>query len=215
MSIPVRPMDRRYGRAILAPRWCTSTSRPGSPPRAPATRACGGDVMMRGAPLRAAGGYRESLIAGEEPELCVRLRAAGWRIWRLNAEMTTHDAGMARFSQWWKRNMRSGYAFAEGAQLHGAPPERHWVWESRRAWIWGVSLPIVCLSASLIFTPWGWASWGIYPLQMLRLTLRGTDSLRDRAMKGFFQVLGRFPEGLGQIQFIHDRLLNRHAQLIE
>jgi GT2 family glycosyltransferase len=179
------------------------------------TRACGGDVMMRAAALHAVGGYRETVIAGEEPELCVRLRAAGWRIWRLDAAMTLHDAAMTRFSQWWRRNMRSGYAFAEGAQLHGALPERHWVWESRRAWIWGVWLPIVCLSAGLIFEPWGWAAFGIYPLQMLRQTFRGTGKFRERATKGFFQVLGRFPEALGQLQFWRDRLLNREAALIE
>jgi glycosyltransferase involved in cell wall biosynthesis len=178
-------------------------------------RACGGDVMMRAAAFRDVGGYRESLIAGEEPELCVRLRAAGWHIWRLNAEMTMHDAAITRFSQWWKRNMRSGYAFAEGAHLHGAPPERHWVWESRRAWIWGIWLPIICTTAGLIFAPWGWASWGIYPLQMLRQTFRGTGGFRERSIKSFFQVLGRFPEGWGQIKFMHDRLLTREAPLIE
>ena len=37
----------------------------------------GGDVVMRTAALAAAGGYRDSLIAGEEPELALRLRRAG------------------------------------------------------------------------------------------------------------------------------------------
>ncbi len=178
-------------------------------------RACGGDVMMRAAPLKATGGYRESLIAGEEPELCVRLRAAGWRIWRLNAEMTLHDAAMTRFSQWWKRNMRSGYAFAEGAHLHGAPPERHWVWESRRAWIWGIWLPQLCIAAGLILPPWGLIVLCVYPLQMLRQTCRGSGELRERVIKSFFQVLCRFPEAWGQIQFTRDRLLRREASLIE
>jgi GT2 family glycosyltransferase len=178
-------------------------------------RACGGDVMVRAAALQAVGGYRESLIAGEEPELCVRLRAAGWRIWRLNAEMTSHDAAMTRFTQWWKRTRRSGYAFAEGAQLHGAPPERHWVWESRRAWLWGVGLPLLCLAAGFVVMPWGWASFAIYPLQMLRQSLRGTGTFRERITKGFFQLLGRFPEALGQLQFLRDRLLGRATALIE
>ena len=79
-------------------------------------KACGGDVMMRIDALDAGGGYREDLIAGEEPELCVRLRAAGWKIWRLDHEMTLHDAAMLHFSQWWRRQMRSGYAFAQGSQ---------------------------------------------------------------------------------------------------
>jgi len=57
-------------------------------------RAFGGDVVLRAAALRAVGGYRDDLIAGEEPELCVRLRAAGWKIWRLGHDMTWHDATM-------------------------------------------------------------------------------------------------------------------------
>ena len=42
-------------------------------------KACGGDVLMRIDALEAVNGYRADLIAGEEPELCVRLRIAGWR----------------------------------------------------------------------------------------------------------------------------------------
>jgi glycosyl transferase family 2 len=178
-------------------------------------RACGGDVMMRAAPLQAVGGYRNSLIAGEEPELCVRLRAAGWRIWRLDAEMTMHDAAITRFGQWWKRTLRSGYAFAEGAHLHGAPPERHWVWESRRAWLWGVGLPLLCLAAGLLMTPWGWAGLAIYPIQLLRQTLRGSGTFQARISKSFFQLLGRFPEAFGQMQFLRDRLWGRAGALIE
>src|SRR5262249_3908521 len=56
------------------------------------TKACGGDVVMRVDAFEAVRGFRDTLIAGEEPELCVRLRAAGWRVWRLDAEMTIHDA---------------------------------------------------------------------------------------------------------------------------
>jgi GT2 family glycosyltransferase len=96
-------------------------------------RSCGGDALMRLDALAAAGGYRDSLIAGEEPELCVRLRAAGWKIWRLDRDMVWHDAAMTRWSQWWKRSKRAGHAFAEGAFLHGGPPERHYVAEARRA----------------------------------------------------------------------------------
>ena len=60
--------------------------------------ACGGDAMIRAEALQAARGYRNELIAGEEPELCLRLRELGWKIWRLDAEMTRHDAAMTRFA---------------------------------------------------------------------------------------------------------------------
>ena len=131
-------------------------------------KACGGDALMRAEAFEKVGRYRADLIAGEEPELCVRLRRAGWRIWRLDCEMTLHDAAMTRFSQWWRRALRGGYAFAQGAYLHGATPERHCVWESRRAWLWGLWLPLACFAAGLVFGPWGWAAWLIYPVQMLR-----------------------------------------------
>jgi len=177
--------------------------------------AFAGDVMIRATALERVGGYREDLIAGEEPELCVRLRATGWKIWRLAVEMTLHDAAMTRFDQWWKRVVRAGYAFAQGAHLHGAAPERHWVWESRRAWLWGIWLPLVCLAVSLMFSPWGWAAWLIHPVQTLRQTLRTNGPLSDRVVIAFFQVLGRFPEGLGQLTFLRDRLLGAHSRLIE
>jgi GT2 family glycosyltransferase len=178
-------------------------------------RAFGGDVILRAGAFQALGGYRETLIAGEEPELAVRFRRAGWRIWRLKADMTMHDAAMLHFRQWWYRNVRSGYAFAAGSHLHGAPPERHWVWESRRAWVWGVWLPTICVATNLIAGGWSLTIWLIYPVQMLRQMLRSTGPLRDRALKGFFQVLARFPEGSGQIKFLRDRLTGRQTSLIE
>jgi GT2 family glycosyltransferase len=178
-------------------------------------RACGGIAMIRAAALDTVGGYRDDLIAGEEPELCVRLRAKGWRVWRLDAEMALHDAAMTRFSQWWRRTMRAGYAYAQGAYLHGASSERHWVWESRRAWLWGIWLPVACLACGLLLGRWGWAAWLIYPLQMLRQTGRNPGRLADRATLAFFQVLARFPEVMGHIRFVSDRLLGRQARLIE
>jgi GT2 family glycosyltransferase len=179
------------------------------------TRELGGDIMVRADAFAAVGGFRDDLIAGEEPEMCVRLRAKGWSLWRLGAEMTLHDAAMTRLSQWWRRTLRSGYAFAQGSYLHGAGKDRHWVWETRRAWLWGVFLPCACLSCGLLLGPWGWAVWLIYPLQVVRQTLRSPGALADRATLALFQVLGRFPEGLGQIRFLRDRLFGRTGRLIE
>jgi glycosyltransferase involved in cell wall biosynthesis len=178
-------------------------------------RSCGGDVLIRAATFKSVGGFRNDLIAGEEPELCVRLRAAGWRIWRLGIEMTMHDADMTRFSQWWRRTLRTGYAFGQGAYLHGDAPERHRVWEARRAWLWGVWIPFACLLIGLLFGSWGWAVWLIYPLQMFRQTMRNQGPLGNRAARALFQMLARFPESWGQIKFARDRLLGRQSRLIE
>jgi GT2 family glycosyltransferase len=178
-------------------------------------KACGGNAMMRAHALATANGFRSSLIAGEEPELCLRLRAAGWRIWRLDKEMTLHDAAMTRFSQWWKRSKRSGYASAEGASLHGTPPERFLVRESRRAWFWGLGLPLLAFICTSLVGPAGLMAFAIYPLQVIRLALRGNRSRRENWWRAVFLVIGKFPEMLGQAKFISDRAFGRRSKLIE
>jgi GT2 family glycosyltransferase len=171
-------------------------------------KACGGDALMRVAAVQMVGGYDPLLIAGEEPELCVRLRQAGWMVWRIDREMTFHDAAMTRIGQWWKRTRRGGHAFAEGAAMHGAPPERHWVAETRRAVVWGAVLPLVT-ALGLFITPWAALILAVYPLQVLRLSRRyGWE-------RGSFTVLAKFPEAQGVLQYHWNRLRSRRSGLIE
>ncbi len=177
-------------------------------------KACGGDAMMRVIAFENMQGFRAGLIAGEEPELCLRLRAAGWKIWRLNEEMTLHDAAMTRFSQWWKRTKRAGHAFAEGAYLHGDTPERHWVAESRRAWIWGLGIPSIALVLGLI-SPLGMLVLLIYPFQIVRLARRNHSQGKSPWIMAFFLVLGKFPEMIGQIKFLWQLYSGKQARLIE
>ena len=61
------------------------------------TLFCGGDALFRRSALVAANGFDETLIAGEEPELCRRLRALGLRILHLDLPMTGHDLGILSF----------------------------------------------------------------------------------------------------------------------
>jgi hypothetical protein len=171
--------------------------------------------MMRVSALEDVGGYRDDLIAGEEPELCARLRSAHWRIWRLKAEMAFHDAAMVNFGQWWRRGMRTGYAFAQAAHSRETFPEGDYVWASRRAWLLGVLLPVALLMTGLMFGRWAWAAWLIYPLHIVQKAMRLSGSLRERVLLALFYVLGHVAEGCGQIKFMSDRLLGRRARLIE
>lgn len=175
--------------------------------------ALGGDAMIRIEALVAMGGYRSSLIGGEDTELGVRLRAAGWRMWRLDKEMTLHDAAMTRFSQWWKRTKRAGYATAEVASLHEA--ERFWAREARSPRLWGLFIPLVTLGAFFWIGTAAAALLLAYPLQVLRLSLHGDGSYRDRLWYATFLVLGKFPEMLGQAKFIAHRVFGGHSRLIE
>jgi len=178
------------------------------------TRACGGDAMVRVSAFEAVQGYRIQLIAGEEPELCVRLRAAGWRIWRLADEMTMHDAAMTHLSQWWKRTKRAGHAFAEGSWLHGSPPEKHYVPEARRALLWGLIFPVgIFVAALLNLQLLGLVI--IYPLQIVRIALREPATDKRGWWRAMFLILGRIPEGLGLLQFHKNRVLGKRGALIE
>jgi len=176
-------------------------------------KACGGDVMFRAQALEQVGGYRDDLIAGEEPELCIRLRQRGWSIRCIGAEMTLHDAAMTRFGQWWRRTVRAGYAFAEGARLHGAPPERHWVKPLRSALAWSLGPPLAALAATAAFGPVGLLALLAYPLQVARLALRGEGVARG--WRALFLVLGKFPEAQGALRYARLALLNRRGGLIE
>ena len=172
------------------------------------SRACGGDALMRFAPLMAVGGYRDDLIAGEEPELCLRLRGAGGQIWRIDAEMTMHDAAITRFGQWWRRTVRAGHAYAEGAALHGGGADRHWVRETRRALIWGAILPVV-IAVSALVHPLGGLLILIYPAQIARLAQK---SGMDWAV---FTVLGKFAEAWGVLGYWLAVIRGKKQKLIE
>jgi GT2 family glycosyltransferase len=177
-------------------------------------KSCGGDAMMRLAAFQAVGGYDPGLIAGEEPELCVRLRAAGWQIWCLDAEMTLHDAAMTRFGQYWKRAQRAGHAYAEGAAMHGAPPERHGVAGRNRALIWGAGLPVAILVAGLIW-PWAFLGVLIYPAQVIRIALTQGPTGRAGWIRALFLTVEKFPQARGVIGYALDRLRGRRGGLIE
>lgn len=155
--------------------------------------ACGGDVLMRIDALEQVGGYDPDLIAGEEPELCARLRLKGWGIWRIDHEMTLHDAAMHHFGQWWQRARRAGHAFAEVSNRHGGPPLRLWARECRSTWFWGV--------------PFTWPAW---PLLWWRVYRRRRDAIYATSV-----TLAKLPQFLGQLEYWCNRLAGRRRGLIE
>lgn len=181
-------------------------------------RSCGGDAMMRLRAFDEVGGYDSTLIAGEEPELCVRLRRAGWRILRLDAEMTLHDAAMTRFGQWWRRSVRAGHAYAEGAWMHGRSPQRHNVREVRSILTWALFIPAA--TAALVWPAGGWGLLllSLYPLQWWRIFVgqrrRGRTASQSR-LYATFTMLGKFAQLRGMVGFAWNRLRGRRMRLIE
>lgn len=178
------------------------------------TRESGGDFLVRREAFSEVAGFTEHMIAGEEPELCARLRRAGWKIWRLDAEMTAHDANILHFRQWWRRATRSGFAYASLRHLHGSGPDRHSQRNVKSALIWGAALPAAIGIATLAYPPAA-AAAAVYPLQAARIGLRQERQGVDRFLFGAFVVLGKFAEAVGIAKFAYARLRGRDQPLIE
>jgi glycosyltransferase involved in cell wall biosynthesis/GT2 family glycosyltransferase len=180
--------------------------------------ACGGDALMRVEALRSVGGFDGALMAGEEVELCHRLRAAGNRVQRIDADMTLHDAAMLRFSQWWRRSVRTGYGMAAclHATRHSALPL--WRRENRSNFVYGLFLPL----AAVCLAPW---TFGLSLLLLGLEVLLGLRVYRNKRRSGAspsearlyaaFCVVGKSAQAYGQLRFLSDRVRSLRPALIE
>jgi len=181
-------------------------------------RACGGDAMMRIEALQRVGGYNETIIAGEEPELCYRLRQHGWQVERVDREMTLHDADMHRFGQWWKRAVRGGHAYAEAAWRHGRGPERFGVRPTLSIWAWALVWPILVIGLAWPTGGWSLAGLLVYPLMVLKIAqanLERCGSWRWAMVYGGACVVGKWPQWQGQVLFLMRKLRSKPGRIIE
>jgi GT2 family glycosyltransferase len=165
--------------------------------------ACGGVVMMRASALQAAGGFDSTLVAGEEPELCLRLRRLGWRLECLPVPMMRHDVDMHSFRQWWARNRRSGRAYFESWWKHRAGPEAFRAREVARILAWGALVPLLTLVAVLAFGSYGLscAIAEVWPgSRAYRWAKRRGRDRRDSAVYAIACVVGKVPECAGVLE---------------
>jgi glycosyltransferase involved in cell wall biosynthesis len=186
--------------------------------------ATGGDAMFRVAALQQVSGYDPALIAGEEPDMCLRMGRHGWRFLRIDAPMTRHDANMRRFGQWWRRANRAGYAAASHVARHGAgalPGNRAQV---RRMLLWGAAVPaaiLLMLALALAddrFVIAALLGIALYPLQWLRLARAERRHCRDarQALQiGGLRLMHQFAALSGLIDYRLDRLRGRERGIIE
>ncbi|MGE3532900.1 MAG: glycosyltransferase family 2 protein [Steroidobacteraceae bacterium] len=177
--------------------------------------ACGGVHMARVTAFRETGGFQPALIAGEESELCVRLRRRGWKIWRLDSDMALHDAAMTTFLQWSKRATRTGHAYAEGAWMHGRSRERHCLREVLSIAFWGGGLPAISLACSAMAFPIGMLPLIGYPLLWMKIVRQTPGDATGRQLRASFIVLGKFPEFAGLCRFLWGRITGRRSTIIE
>jgi GT2 family glycosyltransferase len=182
-------------------------------------KACGGDAMILAEAFRRVGGYNPAIIAAEDDELCLRIRGQGWKVLRLDADMTLHDMAMTRFAQWWKRAVRCGHAYAEGAARHGRTPERHFVRQMRSTIFWGLLLPLIVIGLA-------WPTHGASLVLLcgyLVLFWRSERFFRigrgwraaDARLYAAFCVLAKFPHLAGMVKYWSRRIRGKPVQIIE
>jgi GT2 family glycosyltransferase len=183
-------------------------------------RSTGGIFLIRAEAFAAVGGMRTEVVAGEEPEMCLRLREAGWRIRRLSDPMVLHDSAITRFRQWWVRAKRGGVAVALGHHLHGRRSgERFCRREWQRMLVWGLAMPLLAIGLAwptlglsvaayllLLVAQWLRTAWGVR---------RGGKTWGDALWYGLSCVVAKFPQALGVIGFQWDRLRGRHSGIVE
>jgi GT2 family glycosyltransferase len=179
---------------------------------------CAGVAMMRVSALREVGGFNAALIAGEEPELCLRMRSKGWKTVRTDAEMGRHEMAMHHWTQWWRRAVRAGYGYAAVAWLHRRSAGHFWFHESASIWFWGLLLPLLT---------WGfaWPTRGLslllllgYPalaLRIVRRLLQRGYSIQDGLLYAASCMVGKFPQLEGQMRFLRNQWTGRVGRLIE
>jgi GT2 family glycosyltransferase len=191
--------------------------------------AVGGDALYRAAAFHEVAGFDPSFICGEEPELNFRMRAKDWTVRRLGAEMTLHDADMTHWGQWWKRTVRVGWAFAEGAATYGASAEGYHAREARRILVWGVLVPgavLACLALglaiaairgpALTLAAIGALAWPAMTLRIARARARDFgDPLGHGLLYGALVMIGKAPEAVGARRFARARARGETARIIE
>ena len=203
-------------------------------------KSCGGDSMMRVGAFREAGGFDPSVAAGEEPELCQRLREKGHKILRIDAEMTLHDSAMLCFGQWWKRAVRSGYGATDVATRFGRQGLFVKQVKSARYWTLGWLAAVATLPlawATVVWLALGMdgrhdnGRWAVAAalLAVLLLVLlvvaqagrlalkvrRRVSDSRTAAAYGGLTMIGKWANLVGQYRYLRDRAGGRNTRLIE
>ena len=175
---------------------------------------CGGDMMVRTTALKAVDGFRDDVIAAEDDEFCARIREGGWRIYRLPVIMTRHDANMHRFSQWWRRAVRSGHGFAQVGHLH----RPYFARELRRVAVFGAALPAIAVVGANFGLLMPLIVLAVYGVSYIR-TVQGLQgqglSLQRSLRHAVLLSISKFPNAIGVATFYWRLLTGRKMQLIE
>ena len=144
------------------------------------------------------------MIAGEEPDLCFRIRHdQGLTILSLEQPMTLHDINMTRFGQYWRRCARTGHAYAEVGGRH-----RELVSWRRARWrnVAHVAVGLTALALSIgLWSPWPAVAWAaLLSAAVLRNAWRcrkRVGTLGGAILYSLHHYLAKLPMAIGQMDF--------------
>lgn len=174
-------------------------------------RYFGGDVLIRRSALEHTGGFDESLIAGEDPELSYRIRQLGYDILRLDSLMTLHDINMHTLGQYSRRAYRSGYAYTEIGLRHRRHPEKLWFKELVRITGKSLLIPVAMLiDRRLIPLALGLVLNPIIKINMFRKEY--DISAREAAAYAIHLSLVTFPQAAGVLRYLAGQLTDHPLQ---
>lgn len=184
---------------------------------------CGGNALVRRSVLEEVGGFDGSLIAGEEPEMCCRIRARGYQIHYLDLPMTGHDLAITTWRQYWIRSFRTGHAYAEVAGRFRGTETPLWQDEVKRTAVRGAFLILlltVSLGLSLFLLSPVPAIVGAIPFfaMVLRTARKNKWKSSDpvtRLLYGIHSHIQQVPIFLGQLSYWFNSLSGRKQRLIE
>lgn len=178
----------------------------------------GGDFLVRVDAFHAVNGFNQEIVAGEEPDLCYRLRKEGWKIRRLDVEMTLHDANMMKFWQWWNRSKRTGHSYVQGFVLHYKDGKKYYFRATINSWVWAVIIPLIIVISSILFRPIYLLMFIIFPLQVVRIGLKEQKRIQGIGMAviyGFFTMLAKLPQIFGQLLYFRKKIFKKNLSIIE
>ncbi len=180
-------------------------------------KSTGGDFMCRVQALLDVNGFAPQVIAGEEPEMCFRMRQKGWKIERLDHDMTLHDANIIRVSQWWKRAERSGHAYAQGFSMHGSSAERYCFKDLMRILLWALCIPLLLLVLLCVLGPLSLLLLFVYPLKVMQIFIKQVKDMGNGVAFAYATslVVGKFAQFKGVCSFLAKYVSGKSFNIIE
>jgi hypothetical protein len=168
------------------------------------------------------------------------MREKGWKIYRIDAEMTVHDSAMLHFAQWWKRAVRSGYGAMDVSTRFRRGKQGLFVDQVRRARKWALGWPLAVVATwALAIVAWSFATMGgmrigregvaiatlaaaivflAAPLQVIRSAIQArprAGSWRIAFAAGSLTLIGKWANYTGQRRYLEDRAAGRNTRLID